>query len=59
MKEATIDHIIPLSKGGRDEINNMQLAHDDCNQLKADSMPGEDYDEDNSEGKQNIYPSLV
>jgi 5-methylcytosine-specific restriction endonuclease McrA len=39
MKDATIDHIIPLSRGGQDTIDNMQLAHDGCNQLKADSMP--------------------
>jgi 5-methylcytosine-specific restriction endonuclease McrA len=41
MKEATIDHIIPLSKGGSDDITNMQLAHYDCNQAKGDSLePG-------------------
>lgn len=44
MKEATIDHIIPLSKGGKDEITNMQLAHYDCNQLKADSLPSDEID---------------
>lgn len=41
MKEATIDHIIPLSKGGIDDITNMQLAHSDCNQLKGNLMPGD------------------
>lgn len=34
-KESTIDHIIPLSKGGADKRHNMQLAHNDCNNKKG------------------------
>lgn len=36
MKECTIDHIVPISKGGMTTMNNCQLAHFKCNQLKAD-----------------------
>lgn len=32
----TVDHIIPLSKGGTHEISNCQLAHMICNTLKKD-----------------------
>ena len=35
MDDATVDHIIPLSKGGRDTPDNMQLAHNWCNQTKG------------------------
>ena len=35
---ATIDHIIPLSKGGTDEFDNLQLAHWICNNWKADRI---------------------
>lgn len=38
-KEATIDHIIPLDKDGIDDITNMQLAHESCNQAKGNEMP--------------------
>jgi len=38
---ATIDHIIPKSKGGKDALENLQLAHAECNYLKADSLEGE------------------
>lgn len=34
----TIDHIIPLSKGGKHHPDNCQLAHRICNSLKSDSM---------------------
>lgn len=41
MKDITFDHIIPVSKGGTDEIENLQLAHFSCNQEKADMTPQE------------------
>jgi 5-methylcytosine-specific restriction endonuclease McrA len=37
----TLDHIIPLSKGGTHEYANVQPAHRECNQLKDDKMPGQ------------------
>jgi hypothetical protein len=33
---ASLDHIIPLSKGGRHEPSNVRLAHRKCNTAKAD-----------------------
>ena len=40
MHDASIDHIVPLSKGGLNNPKNMQLAHEWCNRAKGDSMPG-------------------
>lgn len=34
----TVDHIIPLSWGGEDELHNMQPAHGLCNQLKGNQI---------------------
>lgn len=36
MKDMTFDHILPVSKGGLDEISNYGLAHLECNNLKSD-----------------------
>lgn len=36
---ATIDHIIPISKGGHpSDLNNLQLAHWCCNRQKSDKL---------------------
>lgn len=41
MKEITFDHWEPLSKGGADDLSNYRIAHEACNKLKADMLPGE------------------
>lgn len=39
MKEVTIDHIIPISKGGSVlDVKNMQLAHEKCNASKGNKI---------------------
>ena len=38
---ATIDHITPLSKGGKHHPDNCQLAHRRCNSIKGAAMPNE------------------
>lgn len=35
MKECTIDHIIPVSKGGLTTVENCQLAHRKCNLVRG------------------------
>ena len=35
----TIDHIVPISKGGTYEYSNLQCCCRKCNQLKADALP--------------------
>lgn len=35
---ATVDHVIPLSRGGTDEIDNLRLAHWECNRKKSNKL---------------------
>lgn len=37
-KASTIDHIIPYSRGGGHEIENLQLAHNKCNNKKDNKV---------------------
>lgn len=46
--DLSLDHIIPLSKGGEDILDNMQATHVKCNVLKGDGeFDLEKYNEDN------------
>lgn len=40
-KNLTIDHILPVSKGGKTEAGNLQILCGECNNIKADKLlPG-------------------
>tara|TARA_R110002012_G_scaffold147814_3_gene306448 strand:- start:2957 stop:3196 length:240 start_codon:yes stop_codon:yes gene_type:complete len=36
LKRSSLDHIVPLGKGGKDVFENLQLAHWQCNNDKGD-----------------------
>lgn len=35
MRDVTVDHIVPVSRGGTDRLDNLQLAHERCNQVRG------------------------
>ena len=37
-QRATVDHIIPKSKGGADTPDTLQLAHARCNKIKGNRL---------------------
>ena len=39
-REATVEHIVPIAKGGADELENLAISHALCNVTKADKLPG-------------------
>lgn len=38
LNDISIDHIYPKSRGGSNEIDNLQLAHCKCNSQKSDTI---------------------
>jgi hypothetical protein len=36
--EATVDHVVPLARGGSNRFDNLQLAHDRCNSIRGASL---------------------
>jgi 5-methylcytosine-specific restriction endonuclease McrA len=45
MEEATLEHIIPRSKGGSNKNYNIALSHRICNEIKADLILRQDWRE--------------
>lgn len=41
----SIDHILPIARGGMHSWDNVKLAHHYCNSLKVDQLPSEFFDE--------------
>lgn len=37
--EATLDHIVPRSRGGRTRLLNLQIMHNRCNSRKSNKLP--------------------
>ena len=53
--DRTIDHVIPLSKGGTGDIWNLSIVHRMCNILKAAKVPDElNFARDGAQPKKNI-----
>ena len=48
--QATVDHVVPKSKGGSENFSNLQLLCRQCNHAKGDTLLLDDgeVDEDNS-----------
>lgn len=40
-RDLTVDHIIPLSRGGTNELKNLRLVHSSCNQIKGNFLDQE------------------
>lgn len=38
VKDITIDHIQPKCKGGSDKLENLRLAHEQCNRLRGEGF---------------------
>lgn len=41
LDNCNLDHRIPLSKGGRDNVENLDCVHVQCNYIKANLLPDE------------------
>ncbi len=43
-RRATLDHVVPRSRGGSNDLGNLRLCCRQCNCDKADSLPGVHHD---------------
>lgn len=52
----TVDHILPVAKGGRSTMDNLQVAHLICNRMKSDKITMDTYKEAHQEdlGNRNL-----
>ena len=41
LQEISLDHHIPLSRGGADNIENLEITHESCNRIKSNLLPEE------------------
>lgn len=48
-RELTLDHVIPKAQGGAHTVDNLQTMCGPCNNMKADSMPDDDWWNDAAE----------
>ena len=56
---ATIDHIIPVAKGGHpSDIDNLQLAHWTCNRQKSDKIFKQSHETKQVIGNRNLPQSM-
>lgn len=56
----TVDHIIPVSKGGHpSDISNLQLAHRCCNRQKADKLIDEARSQEKNKTNGGADPGTV
>jgi 5-methylcytosine-specific restriction endonuclease McrA len=39
LQSYVVDHILPVHRGGIDDLTNKQAAHRACNRAKADTIP--------------------
>ena len=35
---ATLEHILPKSKGGTDDMDNLSISHEDCNKKRGNTV---------------------
>lgn len=41
LQEVTLDHHVPLSRGGVDDVHNLEVTHESCNRIKSNLLPEE------------------
>ena len=41
LQDVSLDHCIPLSRGGVDDIENLEITHKSCNSIKSNLLPEE------------------